>query len=778
MSVPVVENLYCFATMASVRYRELLLLTLIIIKSEGFLDSNLCSSNEITTTCNGEETEVLNLLTLLPCPNTINGSAMLTTDRDRGKDMLPAACLAVKRINDMSDILPDYKIKLVPSCTEVCNETVFPESLTSFARYAFDSDCSIVGIVGLLCPSVTDVISRLAGRPEVRLLQVSAGDSPHSFANNTEHPGLYRIVSSSAVYNKALVSIMKVFKWQRISLFFNNQQVYFTGTKDEFVRRIEENLQLSLTEELSASSISQTFEDLRIDRLRIAYGSMRINEAALVLCEAHKRNLLWPNYVWIFHDHTIADLIANSNCGEVNITQALEGVFLFRFRLLPDSDTQLVSGQTSTEEFPDGSELAGNKYSRAVYDSIWTFALALNRTQNVLNSSALQTYSWNNSEVTTVIEREMQNVTFSGASGAISFSSTTREANTTVNIYQVKGGEAVHIGVYSPTTDSVTLVMNITADVPSDRFETTFVKVPLGLRCAALSSAAVLFLITTISLIMFIAFLDTPDIKAASPILSIVIFIGCYFLNVAAILSALRDFTIQESNITPYAIVCNCEVWFAALGLKLIFSTLFVRLLRVYRIFFNYSKMGKLWSNGSMFLMILLMVLPSVILLLLWTTIDPLRTKIEDTVFMASSDPPFTEISQSCSSEYLPAWLVPLLAYGTLILSLVVCLAIKTRKVTLDTFRDTKAVNSFIFMTAIILGICIPFTILFTITDNKTASASFVFQFMAILLTSALCQVLLFAPKYFTLLRDKTHRAPRRKISFVDTGYASRTLSF
>ena len=107
------------------------------------------------------------------------------------------------------------------------------------------------------------------------------------------------------------------------------------------------------------------------------------------------------------------------------------------------------------------------------------------------------------------------------------------------------------------------------------------------------------------------------------------------------------------------------------------------------------------------------------------------------------------------------------------------CLAIKTRKVTLDTFKDTKAVNSFIFMTAIILGVSIPFTILFTITDNNTIAASFVFQFLAILLTSALCQAFLFAPKYFRLLRKKTHRAPTRRVSFaVDPGYSSRALSF
>ena len=766
--------------MASVCYRELFLLALIIIESEGFLSSNQCSSNEITTTCNGDDVNVLNLLTLLPCPTTNNGSTGLTTDWDRGEDMLPAACLAVERINDMPNILPGFRLKLVPSCTEVCRETVFPETLASFARYAVDVDCSIVGIVGLLCPSVTDVISRLAGRDEVRLVQASAGVSPHSFANSTEYPGLYRIVSSSAVYNKALVSIMKEFQWQKISIFFNNQQVYFSGTKDEFVDRIkDENLQLSLTEELSASSIPQIFEDLQIDGLRIAYGSMRIDEAALVLCEAYKRNLLWPNYVWIFHDHTVEDLIVNSNCGDENIKVALEGVFLFRLRLVADSDTQLVSGRTYVEEFSDNSELPANIYSRAVYDSIWTFALALNRTQGVLDRNALQMYSWGDKNVSMVIEREMRNVRFSGATGDISFSNTTREANTKVDIYQVRRGKAVHIGVYSPTIDSVVLMNITTADVPRDRFETTFVKVPLGLRCAALASAAVLFLLTTISLIMFIAFVDTPDIKAASPILSMVIFIGCYFLNVAAILTALRDFTLHESNTTPYAAICNCEVWFAALGLKLIFSTLFVRLLRVYRIFFNYNKMGKLWSNGSMMVMILLMVLPSVFFLLLWTTIDPLRTKTDDVVFMASSDPPFTEIRQSCSSEYLPAWLVPLLAYGSLILFLVGCLAIKTRKVTLDTFKDTKAVNSFIFMMAIILGVSIPFTILFTITDNNTTAASFVFQFLAILLTSALCQAFLFAPKYFMLLREKTHRAPTRKVSFaVDPGYSSRALSF
>ena len=60
-------------------------------------------------------------------------------------------------------------------------------------------------------------------------------------------------------------------------------------------------------------------------------------------------------------------------------------------------------------------------------------------------------------------------------------------------------------------------------DVPRDRFENKFITISLGLRCVALTAAGGLFILTTVSLIMFIVFVDTPEIKAASPILSTVI---------------------------------------------------------------------------------------------------------------------------------------------------------------------------------------------------------------------------------------------------------------
>ena len=91
--------------------------------------------------------------------------------------MLSGVCLAVKRsmiCQIFCRITKANWFHLVQKCVmKQCFQNILP------VLHAMLS-CSIVGIVGLLCPSITDVISRLAGQPEAKLLQVSAGDSPQT----------------------------------------------------------------------------------------------------------------------------------------------------------------------------------------------------------------------------------------------------------------------------------------------------------------------------------------------------------------------------------------------------------------------------------------------------------------------------------------------------------------------------------------------------------------------------------------------------------------------
>ena len=58
----------------------------------------------------------------------------------------------------------------------------------------------------------------------------------------------------------------------------------------------------------------------------------------------------WPDFVWLFHDLSIEDLILSTEkCGNDTMQTAVEGVFLMRYRLQPNPNTFLVSGPTYSE---------------------------------------------------------------------------------------------------------------------------------------------------------------------------------------------------------------------------------------------------------------------------------------------------------------------------------------------------------------------------------------------------------------------------------------------
>ena len=105
-----------------------------------------------------DTTSVLHLLTLLP-------------HGDVADLLLPAAELAVDKINANDDLLPGYRLELIAADTELCNETLITESYTSFVKYiASDGPFNVVGISGMICATVTQAISPLAGHPDVDLL--------------------------------------------------------------------------------------------------------------------------------------------------------------------------------------------------------------------------------------------------------------------------------------------------------------------------------------------------------------------------------------------------------------------------------------------------------------------------------------------------------------------------------------------------------------------------------------------------------------------------------
>ena len=145
----------------------------------------------------GEQAEIptLHLLALVPLGETEGLSPP-----DRGEELIAAAELAVDMINMRDDILPGYRLKLVPANAELCNQSLVAEAPETFLRHVTSGELNIVGVVGLVCSTVTQAVSPLAGRPGIDLLQISAGATSPVFTSEEEYPLLYRMMSSSAVY--------------------------------------------------------------------------------------------------------------------------------------------------------------------------------------------------------------------------------------------------------------------------------------------------------------------------------------------------------------------------------------------------------------------------------------------------------------------------------------------------------------------------------------------------------------------------------------------------
>ena len=685
-----------------------------------------------------------------------------------------AAQLAVDKINMKDDILAGYNLELVRANAETCNQRLVTEALGNFVRSVTDRDLNIVGVVGLLCSTVTQAVSPLAipERPEVDLLQISAGATSPVFTNVKEYPRLYRMIPSSAVYNDAVLALMTEFQWRRISVVQDTTLVQHTTTADDFVRKVKGRSELNL---VYLGDVTPTFPTSPIQSLvqkaaRVIYASVTASEARGLLCESYWSGRRWPDFVWLFHDLSFEELMESTeNCS--NDTMVLEGVFFLQYRQ-PNSSTTLVSGQTYSEYYMELQEhIAGaeeNHDANALHDSIWAFALALNNSRlEGLESQGSK------SNVTTDVERGLRTVNFSGALGDVVFNDK-REVVTIVDIFHVINGSLMYAGHYNPLSENITVHLP-PERIPRDDFNVTMGLISIAFPIVTFVTAAVLILFTTIILGFFINYRNKPSIKASSPLLSLLILAGCYMLYVVCLLSGAAELIPEH-----FGSFCFAQVWFAATSVQLIYSALFMRLLRIYRIFFYiFEKPGKIWSNQAMFALTFIPVFVTGILLTLWSAVDPIVTGKTPPTFNSTSDPPHYRVDIFCTvqSDQLIVWLSVILygVNGVTVLAVAV-LATLTRKIHLDCFKDTKQVNAFVFSTAMCLCIWFPYVIVFgqaqLIIIPETA---YVFSVLPYILIPLLCKMFLFVPKIWSARHEKTILS-RKRVTKYSIPYGVSTM--
>ena len=708
------------------------------------------------TECNANETTVLYLLNVQPYPDSRPFAGW-----DRGFELIPAGRLAIEQINNQSDLLPGYRLELIDIESEACGISVINTGRVNFYRHLVDPNSLVVGVVGLFCSTVTAAISPIANHPGIDYIQVAGSTSP-LFQNVAAYPRLFQTISSSIVFNRATLRLMDKFTWRKISSVHDENGVFFTTTADNFASIINANHSLELVTRIPTSLrfISETFTNLRQAGARIVYASLTVPEAANLMCEAYKGGFLWPGYVYIFHERTLQEFLeSESACGERELTEALEGVFLHQYRLHAEAGDRLVSGWTYEEyhdeylqrltEFANatGMQLQDNSYATVLHDEVWSLALALNRSLETLNIS-LADYGFGQTTVTNTIAENLDNVSFQGAAGYVKFNSY-REAGSSVNIFQVQSGQPVLVGVYNPNSDDLSLNNSrLLSAVPADRFETVYELLPQWLMIIIFSICGLSYILTTVILVLFLYFRNKPEIKATSPYLSLMMFAACYLVYTASVMRTIHRSFVIEMN--TFSAICNVEIWCGSTGFNIIFATLFVKLLRIYHIFRVFRKTSKFWSDQFLFLGVMLLCSVGVLILILWTAIDIIHLETSE-MYVPNAQPPYYMATTRCSSTNLGIWLAAAFSYTGVIILLVMFLAIQTRHVKLQNFKDTKKVNAYIFTTVIVLAIVLPLWYVFDTRVNSLIGGHIALT-VGFLSVGVFCQLLLFAPKTIPLL--------------------------
>ena len=687
---------------------------------------------------------------------------------DRGFELIPAGQLAEEQINNRSDILPGYRLNLINIDSEACG---ISDGLVNFFRPLMDPNVLSVGVVGLFCSSVTNTIAPVAGHPGIDYIQVAGSTSPRH-RNSTEYPRLFHAISSSVVFNEAAFKLMEMFNWKKVHVIHDSRGLYFRTTAEDFIHKLNSERDytlLSRTPISNPSDISITTDILNVSGGRIVYGSLTVPQAAMVVCEAYRRKFLWPAFAYIFHDCNlgalIEEVIDNSEmpCSVRELKDALEGTFSLQYKLELDNVTALESGLNYAEykelylqrladfSIKKGMNLTDNSYANVLYDEVWAFALALNRSLDTLDSMnlTLESYGFGDVTVSDIIQEQLLNLSFQGASGLMQFSRADRESRTSVNIFQIQNGKSVLVAIYSPYEQKLLPLENeeFLPDEPEDTFGVVY-ELSIGLVYAIFLFviSGLGYVLTTAVLVMFIYWRKQPEIKASSPYLSLTMFAGCYLLITAAVVRTLSRFSVTViENTTIFDVICNIELWFGILGLNMIYATLFIRLLRIFYVFKQFRKTSKYWADKYLLLGVLAVMSPLLVALVVWTATDHVRQLF--TTRFDYKDPPYYETRATCDSDMynFNTWVVSMLAYSAITFGLAALFAVLTRHIKRENFKDTKKVNIFVAITIFMLVL---FLILLFVCESADKCHLFSFFLSLIILSIPLnCQLCLFVPK-------------------------------
>jgi hypothetical protein len=414
-----------------------------------------------------------------------------------------------------------------------------------------------------------------------------------------------------------------------------------------------------------------------------------------------------------------------------------------------------------------------SEYANPLYDEVWALSLALNNSLSDLDrfNLSLKHYQYNMSSITNIIESHLQNVHFSGATSDDVAFTFHRETAIPVNVYQIRNGIEILIGRYTGNNDTLQLLNTSEIKISSDTFDIMYNLIPLSVAVLFYTLGGLIFVFITVMLILMLTVVyKEPEVKATSPLISLIIFVGAYCTIISSVIGiTYQSFLLDE---VTYLSMCITGPWLASCAMNVGLVTALAKLVRVHRVFSHFGKTGKIWKDKYLFFIIIgiSVIFPTVVTVIFSVVSPPVYGQVDN--YNNASNPPVNMITLTCTNSIVGYIGILLLClYGYLIIFFVAFFAFRTRKIDRKDFKDTKKTLIYIFLFSVLFGILTPASIFFSIIGDENLS-SVVFSIL-LHLNSILTIVLFLMPKVLpAICRRVTSRSVKLQAASLEVQHS------
>ena len=528
------------------------------------------------------------------------------------------------------------------------------------ANFLFSDQSRLFGIVSSKCIEESAIVQYLL-QSKMKLNSTVPMLLLQDFTSHFVGPDIFYMSPALTQLFDAFFILCKSLEWNRISIITNSYNKK-AETLSKYLQHAseEQNISTSLFLDLAKTSINKnaqtnyTLNALKNSGIKIVLMTVLSSQVAHIyadiLCTAYQMNMVWPQYAWVIYVDKLTDDILRLFCAQ---EEFLEGVIFlsYDFNIPLNRSTKNELNLCSLQE-------------KLFKDAVGLLKEASNKLQDM---SAV-----------------LKKIHYEGITGNIMFDATKHVKRDTIFI-QLRNGKIIiqtriRNGKIQDNKWLLSQQQLPTSTLPI-RVNTVY---PLWLN---IFEVIVCTLAITTVFVLFIYFHNEPEIRATSWLLSLLMILSCYMV-VANLLAHAIHTSLPP---VPHFNTCSFLIWISGYGLPqpLIIAVLLVKMLRVYHIFHNSRKLGKLSSDYAMAIYIFLILSPNILVLVIMTALDSYRVSAIRTFRTG-----YVEVKYICMGN-LTAYFQTLLVYLLLLIFCTAIVALTTRKLRLKHFRDAKKVNGF-----------------------------------------------------------------------------------